>query len=165
MNSLRVRFALLALFLGGFLTSCEHKTPLTSAPTGVADARLVGDWVGYDDNKSLLMLVRGYDAQNLSVSYDGQLYRVWPSAVGTEPFLTIHPLNEGEPVYLYANYRFENNGRELVMRIVSHHTVAEAATSAEAQEILRKQPPFEKDSSTEDLVRFTRVSPPAKSVP
>jgi hypothetical protein len=158
----KMRFSSGLLFIVALLSGCDHAAPLTAEPTGPIETRLIGDWITHDGNRSELMNIRGYDAKNLAVAYEGELYHAWPSTLGNEPFLTIQVLN-GEPSpFMYANYRFENNGDVLVIRIVPHEIVPKTASPAAAQDILRKQPPFAAEKNTDDFVRFARVVVPKK---
>jgi hypothetical protein len=159
---LRRLLPVLALILTFLLAGCDHSFPLTAAPTGPIDARLVGDWVTHDGSKTLTLLVRRYDDQHLVFVHDGQLYRAWPSEIGRQPFLTVQALGGTKSPFVFAHYQLDDNGRLLTVRIVQYGTVPETTTtSAAAQEILLKPPAPSPDDVKNALV-FAKVTEPPK---
>lgn len=138
----RYAWLLGGLLLAPLLAGCpfDAKVPLASPGSESADPRLVGAWIGIDeeDQDSVTVLVLPFDpvayyVETRERSGDTSRYRVCRFALGGESLLQLNELEaEGKPEsFVFARYAFETD-RRLRIRFVGE-TIVPQALAGDAQ--------------------------------
>jgi hypothetical protein len=81
-------------------TACEYEVPITSSSTRKVQERLFGNWISQDGKEH--MRVRRLDDNIYIVYYDGDLFRVYHSAVADTPFVSVRDINSNDRKYAYV---------------------------------------------------------------
>lgn len=130
------------LLIAGCLlfAGCNYDLPLTAQPTRKVDARLLGDWVGFDkdDQKEELMHVRQLDDSTYVVAMDSDIYRAFHSDFADTTFVTVQDLNSDERKYVYYVWQLSADGTQLSLKGVSNKVVPEETKGREALQKLIK---------------------------
>lgn len=118
-------------------TACQYEIPITLAPTGKVQERLLGDWTSTDGKEKLKL--RSLDDTIYIVYYDGDLFRAYHSDVAETPFATVQDLNSSDRKYAYVVWKLSDDGKNLKLRNVNDKVVPkETKDSATVVALLTK---------------------------
>ena len=122
------------------LTGCNYDVPLTAQPTRKIDARLLGEWVSFDQDEQKLeyMTVRNLDDSTYIVALDKDLYRVFHSDFADTAFVSVQDLNSDERKYVYYVWQLSADGTQLGVKSVSSQVVSEKTKDQAALQQLIK---------------------------
>lgn len=142
---MNIRYSTVALLAAGLLglAACNYDFPLTGTPTRKVDARLLGDWVHFEQDEQKLeqLSVRQLDANAYVVAMDGDLYRVTHSDFADTAFVSVQDLQPGDLHGKYAYYAWElsADGHQLSVKGVRTRIVPEdTKDAAAAQKLIRE---------------------------
>ena len=139
------------------VAGCDYDFPLTAQPTRKIDERLLGDWVGVDQQsaKEDLMRVRGFDDSTYAVAIDNDIYRVFHSDFAGTPLVSVQDLNSGNRKYLYFAWRLSTDGNQLSLKGIDPKVIPETTKSAsDVQHLIKQQ--LKNPRLFRDELRFTR---------
>jgi hypothetical protein len=136
MKALALLFGSLATLL---LAGCpfESQTPLAEPSPEKTDARLVGAWIGVDeeDRDSLAVTIlpfnrAEYYVETREVDGDAERYRAYLFEIGGETFVHLNGLEAGgpSPSYVFARYAIDSGGR-LHLRFVGDRITPDSLDS------------------------------------
>lgn len=128
--------AAIALFLAG----CDFDSSLTPVATHKVDARLLGDWVGVEqeNGKEEIMTVRKFDDATYAVAMDHDIYRAYHSDFSGQPFLSVQDLNSDDRKYCFYTWQLSAEGDQLTLRHVSTKVISDKTkTGPELQKLIK----------------------------
>lgn len=142
------------------LSGCNYDFPLTAQPTRKIDARLLGDWVAVNKEKSEeeSMRVRKLDDSTYAVSVDGDIYRVYHSDFAGVALVSAQDLNSDERKYIYYRWSLSTDGNQLILQAVNTKVIPEETKPAAAIQQLIKQNLTNPKLFGDELL-FTRKKP------
>lgn len=134
-------------------TGCEYEVPLTSKPTRKVDERLIGNWTSESEKDK--MKVRRLDDSIYIVSYNGDLFRAFHSDVARRAFVSVQDIESSERKYAYLAWKLSEDGRQLVLQVVSREVIPkDLKDSAAIQKLVEKN--LQNPKLLEEEVQFEK---------